>query len=296
MSPVFVRWVAAFVTCLMLAAGAAASELPREARPGMWRVERDGHVLYLLGSIHLLPPETTWLTPEISAARAKAEVFVFEAPLTDADTAMTRFVARHGRLQGGRTLRDLLGEREFERLEQAAWIVQYPPRLLDGLRPWLASVYLELHAYLKLGFSPFFGVDHVIERDARQAGASVAYLETVEEQLSYFLKIPPAEELRYLRATVRDIHERPSAPLDLVRAWASGDAAAIQRVIDEGMASTPILKSQILTARNRKWMPLLEAMLKSGKVHFVTVGAAHLTGSSGVVALFRARGYQVTGP
>jgi uncharacterized protein YbaP (TraB family) len=259
-------------------------------------VEHEGNRLYLLGSVHLLPAETVWLTEEIRAARDKSEVFVFEAPLKDADVTMGNFVEKHGRLPGDKTLRDLLGKPSHDALEQAAWEVQYPPRLLATVRPWLAAVYLELYAYLKLGYSQYYGVDHVLERQAHSRKASFAYLETVEEQLSYFLKLSPQEELRYLRSTVKDILEKPDMPQRLIKAWAEGDTRGLQQLIDEGMAEVPQLKMQLLTVRNRKWLPQVEKMVKSGKVHFVTVGAAHLVGREGVVEMLRAKGYKIAGP
>ena len=62
------------------------------------------------------------------------------------------------------------------------------------------------------------------------------------------------------------------------------------------MAEVQQLKAQLLTARNRKWLPQVEKMLKSGKVHFVTVGAAHLVGRHGIVEMLRAKGYKIAGP
>jgi uncharacterized protein YbaP (TraB family) len=296
MNLLFLRAVAAFVAAFIGVTGAWAADVPVNAKPAFWTLEHEGNRLYLLGSVHLLPAETVWLTEEIRAARDKSEVFVFEAPLKDADVTMGNFVEKHGRLLGDKTLRDLLGKPSHDALEQAAWEVQYPPRLLATVRPWLAAVYLELYAYLKLGYSQYYGVDHVLERQAQSRKASFAYLETVEEQLSYFLKLSPQEELRYLRSTVKDILEKPDMPQRLIKAWAEGDTRGLQQLIDEGMAEVPQLKMQLLTVRNRKWLPQVEKMVKSGKVHFVTVGAAHLVGREGVVEMLRAKGYKIAGP
>lgn len=296
MNSLFLRAVAAFVAAFIGVTGAWAADVPVNAKPAFWTVEYQGNRLYLLGSVHLLPAETVWMTDEIRAARDKSEVFVFEAPLKDADVTMGNFVEKHGRLPGDKTLRDLLGKPSHDALEQAAWEVQYPPRLLATVRPWLAAVYLELYAYLKLGYSQYYGVDHVLERQAQSRKASFAYLETVEEQLSYFLKLSPQEELRYLRSTVKDILEKPDMPQRLIKAWAEGDTRGLQQLIDEGMAEVPQLKMQLLTVRNRKWLPQVEKMVKSGKVHFVTVGAAHLVGRDGVVEMLRAKGYKIAGP
>jgi uncharacterized protein YbaP (TraB family) len=46
-------------------------------------------------------------------------------------------------------------------------------------------------------------------------------------------------------------------------------------------------------ARNASWIPKLEKMFEGGNV-FVAVGADHLLGKRGVVALLEARGFKVT--
>ena len=266
------------------------------AKPAFWIVENNGKTLYLLGSVHLLPPELQWTRDEIDQARSRSQVFVFEAPLKDADVAMARFVEAHGKLPKGKLLKDVLSPSDYALLEKAAWSVQYPPKLLAPLRPWLAAVYLELYSYLRAGYSPYYGVDHIIEREAESKGAEFAYFETVEEQLSYFLNLTGRAEQNYLTATVRDVLEAPDLPADLVNAWASGDTAKLSALIEKGFDDVPQLKAQLLTARNRKWVPRIVEMLNSGKTHFVTVGAGHLVGRDSVVALLRAKGIKVTGP
>ena len=286
---VFFLWVAPGVSATPHAA-------PTAATPAFWVVEGNGATLYLLGSVHLLPPEMKWSTPAIDAARAQAEVFVFEAPLKDADNAMASFVDKYGHLAVGKTLKDLLSAKEYEDLETASWSVQYPPKLLANVRPWLAAVFLELYSYLKIGYSSHYGVDHVIERAASAQGKTLAYFETVDQQLAYFLKLSPRDELAFLKSTVRDILEKPDAPVELVDAWALGDTEKLSQLIETGMASVPQLKAQLLVARNREWVPQILTMLRSGRVHFVTVGAGHLVGKESVVRLLRAKGVKVTGP
>jgi len=48
----------------------------------------------------------------------------------------------------------------------------------------------------------------------------------------------------------------------------------------------------LLSARNERWIPFLEQLAHEGGA-FVAVGAAHLVGKDGVVALLRAHGYRV---
>lgn len=289
-----IRGLVAFVIAFSFIHGALAAG--QQAQPAFWIVEEGDKRLYLLGSVHLLPPDVVWKRPEIEEARAKSQVFVFEAPLKEADAVMATFVERHGRLPFGKSLKDLMSNEDFEKLEQASLTVQYPPKLLLGVRPWLAAVYLELYSYLKAGYSPYYGVDRVIEQEAEDRHASFAYFETVEEQLSYFLKLSPSAEMTYLRSTVADVLQSPDLPRQLIEAWATGDTKRLGDLIDQGMSSTPQLKSQLLVARNRKWVPQVIRMLRSGQTHFVTVGAGHLIGRDSVVDQLRRKGFRVTGP
>jgi uncharacterized protein YbaP (TraB family) len=290
----------AVVVALLMAwvplARAEPPAVPEVATPPLWVVERGTTKLYLFGSLHLLPPQTKWTSDALDKARAEAQVFVFEAPLDQGGGAMAQFVEKAGRLPFGQKLATVLPAKLHEDLEKAAWSVQYPPKLLEPLRPWLAGVYLELYSYIKVGFSSYYGIDHVIEQDAKARGAELAYLETVEQQLSNFSVLTKRGEIAYLQATVKGVLEEPDMPLILLNAWAAGDTAALGKVLDEGFAEVPQLRAQLLVGRNRKWVPQLRAMLASGKTHFVTVGAGHLVGRDSVVAMLRARGYKVTGP
>jgi hypothetical protein len=50
---------------------------------------------------------------------------------------------------------------------------------------------------------------------------------------------------------------------------------------------------RLLDAWNRNWLPKIERDLRSGHTYFVIVGAAHLGGPDGVLALLRNRGCQI---
>src|SRR5271163_595525 len=62
---------------------AAADSPPINATPAMWVVHGPKGTAYLLGSIHYLPKNVRWQTPEIAAAMKRADTFVFEAPLDE---------------------------------------------------------------------------------------------------------------------------------------------------------------------------------------------------------------------
>src|SRR3954467_5552370 len=57
------------------------------AHPALWTVRGRKGTMYLLGSIHVLPPDLQWRTPQIDAALKAADVFVFEIPMDATQTA-----------------------------------------------------------------------------------------------------------------------------------------------------------------------------------------------------------------
>jgi uncharacterized protein YbaP (TraB family) len=67
-------------------------------------------------------------------------------------------------------------------------------------------------------------------------------------------------------------------------------------MLEDAFDKVPSLRDNLLVRRNKNWVPKLEAMLASGRPHFVTVGIGHLVGRDSVVAMLRAKGYTVTGP
>ena len=81
---------------------------------------------------------------------------------------------------------------------------------------------------------------------------------------------------------------------EMSRAWEEGDEEALTRaVVDDTREDYPELYQTIFVTRNNAWMEELTREMEGAGVDFVAVGAGHLIGPDGLVAQFRARGYQV---
>lgn len=89
----------------------------------------------------------------------------------------------------------------------------------------------------------------------------------------------------------------PSNSQDMQRAVAAlnaGDYEAILRVMDSALpsADVPSVRGPMLDARNLDWMPRLKRLLNDGGA-VINVGAGHLGGPNGLIALLRASGNTV---
>ena len=50
---------------------------------------------------------------------------------------------------------------------------------------------------------------------------------------------------------------------------------------------------RLLVERNRNWLPQIEALFARPRPAFVVVGAAHLVGPDGLIAMLKAKGARV---
>ena len=66
------------------------------------------------------------------------------------------------------------------------------------------------------------------------------------------------------------------------------------RATHKELSIFPAFEERVLDARTRSWVPKIERDLASGHTCFVVVGAAHLGGPNGALALLRARGNTIT--
>jgi uncharacterized protein YbaP (TraB family) len=101
------------------------------------------------------------------------------------------------------------------------------------------------------------------------------------------------EQDRLLAETLKELDTQQTAMLTLANAWKAGDAPRVERLVLQDLRSEPRVYQRMLVDRNRDWLPKLEALFARRGRAFVVVGAAHLIGPDGLLAMLRARGYTV---
>lgn len=269
-----------FVAFVLLLASA-----PLLARPALWVVKRDRSTVYLFGTVHLLPNDTSWRYPALEHALADSSKLYIE--LTDDDQAnMVALVMRYG-MDFAHPLSSLLSPAEMLRLNAAAEKAGVPngTRTLGLMRPWLAALTLATAPLLKAGLDPEHGVDKQLKAQVSAAGKPVLGLETAEQQIHFLADMPQPMQLSFLRSTLDDVDKGPIELKRLIDAWKDGDTAAIARLENEDLAqSEPALYQRLLVQRNQAWAAKIGDMLRTPGTVFIAVGAAHLAGTDSVQA------------
>lgn len=242
----------------------------------------------LYGSIHLLDAATEPLSQAALAAYAEAETVVLETDVDDVQGIQQAFL-EHAMYTDGRTLAGVLGKARMPKLRARLAALGGSADALPSLKPWaMQLVLLSLAVSGTSGWGP--GVDAAVLTRARADGLPVETLETAAEQVRAFDGAPEDEQIEALMETVRLGADSSEGLDELVAAWALGDVATLEQV-----AAT--MPAAVLRDRNAAWVPQIEAFLaREGEDVLVVVGVAHLVGPDSVVAMLRARGYQVAGP
>ena len=152
---------------------------------------------------------------------------------------------------------------------------------------------LEALEWQKAGFDATLGLDRHFYDRAKVDGKRVQGLETADFQLSIFDQMTKEEQDRMLAESLKDLDREQASVVTLTNAWKAGDAATVERIVLDDVKGDPVLYGRLLVNRNRNWLPTLDALLKRPGRAFVVVGAAHLVGPDGLLAMFKAKGYKV---
>jgi len=81
---------------------------------------------------------------------------------------------------------------------------------------------------------------------------------------------------------------------DLLETWASGDTTRFDAMIDADFKDHAEARDWLISSRNRVWLnPIKNLLDAGGKTSMITVGAAHLGGLDGLIALLCGAGYDV---
>ena len=262
----------------------------------LWKVERAGvEASHVFGTIHSTDKRVNRLPKPVNRAVRAAKSLVLEVVRTD---DMPVRMARLMMLHDGRRLEDIVGAELFAGFAKIARGYGLPAKVLQRIKPWAALMTISLppaeKARQAAGRLP---LDLALGARAQRRGVPVYGLETVEEQLGLFEGLPEADQISLLAAAVRD-----NAKLDpmferMIQSYLARDLDGLMTwAIDQAAGADPrhreIFEVHFLERRNRLMAERVRIRLDAGGA-FIAVGAAHLPGENGLLALLARQGYRV---
>ena len=274
--------------CLL---GGLSAQAAQAASP-VWAIRGAHSTLYLAGSVHLLPAQDAALPAALERAYASSAKLVMELDLGKLDPlAASGWMLEHGTLPPGTHLRAVIGEPLYQRVSSAANELGLPAEALDGQAPWMVGIELADLEFVRLGLDPQKGVEEQLVARARSDGKPTAGLETLTEELGGLAALPRADQVRMLDQTLSDLDDSPQQMHEVVAAWRQGDAAKLAQLLSSEYQAFPALYQELVTARNQRWLPQIEALLRGSDNCLVVVGSLHLVGEGGLLQLLRRDGF-----
>jgi uncharacterized protein YbaP (TraB family) len=282
------------LTLVMTGVSAYFGQLSAQEKSFLWKAPGSENTVYILGSIHLLKWESATLKPIGQEVFGKSKRLVFEIDLLkEGPDKFQQLLMQKGVNPDGKILPQQLSPETYELAARKAGELGIDIKLLAPLKPWVVALTMVVMQLQKLGYDPSLGIDHQLALRAKQENKPVSGLETAEFQMDIFNELTAAQQDMFLRQSLREMDQLEKAVDDMVGAWNSGDVMRGERLFLDSIRAYPELKDKVLDARNRRWIPQIEQLLKQNQDVLVVVGTAHLVGKSGVIELLKDRGYRL---
>lgn len=276
---------------LLAGCGSEPAPSPEGVRPALWRVQKGGLDGWLFGTVHVLPENVSWQTRKIQTAIDQSDRLVLEtSDLQDTRKTLAVF-EQLGRSPGLPPLEDRVPTNERAALIKVAQSGGASVEQLDGYESWAAAMLLSSAIQQSLRLNGQDGVEPTLTMAFRKAGKPVEGLETVQRQFGAFDNLPEAAQRRLLLQTVREAKDVRTLYAAMLKAWISGDMAAIARGNEVGGTPDPLVTDAVLIQRNRDWVKVMGQL--NGRP-FIAVGAGHLAGPGNLIDQLQAKGFRIS--
>lgn len=264
------------------------------ADTSMWKVSKGNDFIYLGGTVHLLPPSAFPLPEEFDIAYKAADTLVFEAktPEPGDNQAQIRMMQAFSYADGKR-LSKVLSPEVYAKLDAYFKTVGVPLANLDGFKPAFVMLTM-LQIEMKKAQLNGEGVDAHYMARAKKDNKTTQYLETLDEQIALLAGMGETDPDQFIQLQLEQVKDYKSYFNQLVAAWRAGDLASLKTlVVDETIKFDPKMYDDVFTKRNNNWQPKIERMFGNKERELVLVGAGHMAGPDGVLALLEKAGYKI---
>ncbi len=288
--------------------------------PGLWRVSKDGRVMWVLGTVAPLPKRMEWNSAEVEAKVAASGVVLMPPTVTvNAKGAMfgglflvpSMLKARNN--PGKERLADVLPPADYARWQGLK--KKYLPRndAVEKRRPFLAAMELREEAFDQQDLSWRDIAGRVVKRAAGKADVPVErpnVLLTVENPKAAIKEFASGavDDLACFRRTLDQVENDLGTLATRANAWAQGEMAMLRDLTytDNAQACTDALLGTGLAKRSgfsdlparvqAEWMAAAEKALATHAESFAVLPMARVVGERGYLVALQQRGYEVLAP
>lgn len=254
------------------------------ASPQVWQAQKGKLTFTIMGSVHAGKP-AFYPLPNVMVDRFKdSDGLIVEADIIK-DTSIT--------LPNGSPSSSYLDKAQTRKLKKIATETGTSSSVLLNLPPWQAAMALQLYQINQIGLQQELGVDLFFLSHSQELGIPVIPLETVQQQIDLLAK-SPQDGLELLTDTIDYwALSRDFMPC-LIEAWQAGDSEKMAEIVGF-MSGAGEFERKLIDKRNHNWLKALADPNRFSTGNYaMVVGALHLYGRQGLLALLESAGFEVT--
>ena len=256
----------------------------------LWEISGNGLPAssYLFGTFHLLCKDDIHFSEALKQAITNSKKIYLELDLDDPATLMGGLMLMN--MKGGKKLKDLYTAEEYKKISTFFKdSLNTPIGLFQQMKPGFLAALL----YPKMmPCNASSSVEESIMQLAKAGGKEIKGLETMAFQASVFDSIPYEKQAEELLHAI-DSMEKARIDFGLIlAAYKEQRLDQIEKIINDPQFGSTENQDVLLDNRNKNWVGQLKQIMKQEPV-FTAVGAGHLVGKNGLIALLRAEGYMV---
>jgi uncharacterized protein YbaP (TraB family) len=278
----------------LAAARAAPANAARFERGLLWQITRPGvPPSHVYGTIHVADERLGELPAPVRKAFDGSKSLLLE--FVPDPYARERFLEA-AMFADGRTLEQTIGKDDFERALEQLRPIGLERGFVNKLKPW--GVLLNLRAADENAAGPAAAVDAQLAALARDRRIPLGQIEGVEEQIFTFDECPMESQVALLKHSLAHRDELVALGARTLQAYLERDLAGIWRLREEFAARDAALvphqavfTKRVVYDRSVVMAFRMQRELRRGRA-FVALGALHLYGERGVLALLEADGFK----
>ncbi len=242
---------------------------------------------YLFGTFHLMCKDQFSISPTLENKIRSVQQFYGELKMDDPD--LRKELMSKMMLQN-QTLQNLIGEDAYPEVSRQFESLTHIPLLaFDHYQPFFC---LSLLALQSVQCRQVTQPETELMGVAKKYQLPVKGLETIEDQLAAIDNEPMPDQIHSLKRMILNFDSVKNMMRTLTEIYLKRNIDTLYRYMKETGLSEDF-ETAMLKNRNEKWIPVMEDAMKTGG-NFFAVGAGHLGGQDGVIALLRKKGYRVT--
>jgi uncharacterized protein YbaP (TraB family) len=281
--------------------------------PRLWRISRNGHVLWVLGTVSPLPKRMVWQTEDIQRLLRQTQEVIPAWP--SVGIGFHPFTALHlyalwRKAQTNpdqQPLSAVLPPALYARFTRLKLRFAPHDRRIERLRPILAARRLYDKALISADLTPRNDIQRTVLDLATQAGVPVhqdkLLVKDPVDVMRDLTGIPRSAEISCLQSVVTRLETDVGPMQARARAWALGDVALLRRLPHtdnrgtclEAVSGSARVRTLVAQAQ-QDWMTAAVQALEQNRTTLALQSMDLLLGSDGTLATFRRMGYQVEGP